>query len=196
MLLDLSKNAGRDVPVADPARVTAACAARTGATIDPRTGTFDVATPTLADDLRTFLETTFRAAWLRRERATDDPDRRFADRSTDPHWTLGLPFAERAALLARTAPDLSAPAPTSTPPDDPPDFRTHCAAVLRYVREHRDAQAVRLARDVLSDPRAPLVLSPEDSGLLRSAARAAKPSPDESPDAQQPPAPEHSITPQ
>ena len=180
----------------DPDAVSAAAAARTQATIDSRTGEFDAATPTLAEDLRTFLETAFRAAWLRRERAVDDPDRRFADRSTDPHWTLGLPLPERADLLARKSPDVTVTAPPAAPGDDPPDFRTHCAAVLRYVREHRDAQAVQLARDVLADPRAALVLSPEDSVLLRSAARAAKPSPDESPDAQQPPTPEQSITPQ
>lgn len=181
----------------NPDLVTTAAAARTSATIDPRTGEFDAATPTLADKLRRFLETAFRAAWLRRERAAQDPDARFPDRSADPHWTLGLSLPERADLLARKAPDVSVTAPADTPGADPAvDFQTHCAAVLRYVREHTDAQALRLARDLLADPRAALVLSPDDSELLRAAARGAKPSPDESPEAQQPPTPERTITPQ
>ena len=106
---------------ADPGHVTAAAAARTEAAIDPRTGEFDTATPTLTDDVRLFLETSFRAAWLRRERAARDPDAHFTDRSTDPHWTLGLSLPERADLLARRAPDVSItrPGPTfpaTTPP--------------------------------------------------------------------------------
>ena len=182
---------------ADPGHVTAAAATRTEAAIDPRTGEFDTATPTLTDDVRLFLETSFRAAWLRRERTARDPDARFADRSTDPLWTLGLSLPERADLLARKAPDVTVTAPPDTPGADPAaDFRTHCAAVLRYVREHADAQAVRLARDLLADRRAALVLSPEDTNLLRAAARGARPSPDESPETRQPPTPERSVTPQ
>ena len=91
-----------------------------------------------------------------RSRAARDPDAHQTNRSTDPHWTLGLSLFERADMLARKAPDVSVTAAAAAPPDDDPaaDFRTHCAAVFRYVREHADAQAVRLARDLLTERRA------------------------------------------
>ena len=133
-----------------------------------------------------------------RSRAARDPDAHQTNRSTDPHWTLGLSLFERADMLARKAPDVSVTAAAAAPPDDDPaeDFRTHCAAVFRYVREHADAQAVRLARDLLTERRAALVLSREEADLLRAAARGARASPDESPEARQPPTPERPITPQ
>ena len=156
----------------------------TDVALDPDTGSFTAPTPALGPTTRTFIESCYRAAWLRETHRYEPKDPLLPERLTDPFWTERLTPLERIQFnipFARPADPPAAPPPPADPPYVPlsPDeeglIRVHIENEIRAIRNTTDAKAPAQAKRLLAHDSAGPRLHPAERTYLRATASGARP---------------------